>query len=499
MAEDEGKERAFAYVVAEKAPTYRAVMRAFVEAKERFALHMRPDEVARAVGVDAAEVEQALKQLESWGNLVGSPDTADVATVEDFYRERRLYQLSRQGEAAERALQVFEKELLAPGELQAAALDDIRALLGQLEHLDAEDAGKAHQTLEQLFRRFEELTSKAQVFLGALRRSIDLHGSDEEAFLIYKDRLIDYLERFVRELITASVEIRRAIDRVEARGVDELLVAAARRHVQDQLEDADDTERWRARWVGLRHWFHGSPGHPAQANLLRQRAVTAIPVLLSAVEAIHDRRVRRTDRYEDWRTLARWFAEAPTEDDAHRLYRAAFCLSPARHLRINYESLSEMGERMNAPLLSWLDVPTLRLTPRLRTTGRHSRRGAERKVVDRSEARKKLAELADREARQVEAARRQLVVGRVRLSELGELDEAGFDLFLELLAAALGAQVDPRAPVDAVSIDGAFRVRLEPIGDGSRATVRAPSGALTGPDCWLEIGEARTELPEAAE
>src|SRR5256885_140474 len=38
--------KAFAYVNAEKAPVYRAIMRAFMQAKERFKFHLRPQEIA---------------------------------------------------------------------------------------------------------------------------------------------------------------------------------------------------------------------------------------------------------------------------------------------------------------------------------------------------------------------------------------------------------------------------------------------------------------------
>ena len=67
MTEVSGRLRVFAYVNADKAPLYRAMMRLFVDAKGRFTLHLRPQEVAAALGalalpepVDLASVESAL-------------------------------------------------------------------------------------------------------------------------------------------------------------------------------------------------------------------------------------------------------------------------------------------------------------------------------------------------------------------------------------------------------------------------------------------------------
>jgi uncharacterized protein (TIGR02677 family) len=180
MTDVTGRLRVFAYVNADKAPLYRAIMRAFVEAKARFMLHLRPQEVTDTLAsaslqepTDPAAVEAALAQLREWGNLEAHPDTADVATVEEFYRPRYLFQLTREGEAAERALTVYEETLRQRGELQSAALSDIRVFMGELAQLaeaPEPDEGKAHRVLRTLRDRFEELTSRAQAFMSSLQR-----------------------------------------------------------------------------------------------------------------------------------------------------------------------------------------------------------------------------------------------------------------------------------------------------------------------------------------
>ena len=51
-----------------------------------------------------------------------------------------------------------------------------------------------------------------------------------------------------------------------------------------------------------------------------------------------------TDRSADFRALAVWFAEAPTEAHAHRLWRVAFGLSAARHLGMDADTLQHIFE-----------------------------------------------------------------------------------------------------------------------------------------------------------
>src|SRR5512132_2674637 len=88
----------FAHLDAPNAELYRGVMGVFVAAKRRFLVHLRPEDVLESLRgpegppVEAAAVEAALKQLESWRNLRADPDTSRVTMVDDFYRPRYLYQ-----------------------------------------------------------------------------------------------------------------------------------------------------------------------------------------------------------------------------------------------------------------------------------------------------------------------------------------------------------------------------------------------------------------------
>ena len=493
----------FAYVDAEKAALYRGIMRVFIHAKERFSLHLRPEDVWRelrdnGLHAEQQEIDVALKQLRVWENLRADPDTADVDTVEEFYRERLLYQLTRRGEAAERALLLFEELLTEPGELQTSALHDIRAHLAELEMLtraEPLDGGKVHRSLSALFARFEELTSKAQIFIGGLQRTADLQGTDEEVFIAYKERLIDYLERFVGDLTLASIDIAATLRRIDG-SIASLLEAAAGRSVADRLENderalAETREQWTARWRGVRHWFVGDSGEPSQADVLRVRALGAIPALLAAAQALHDRRVRRADRHQDFLTLARWFAEVENDAAAHRLWRAAFGLAPARHLWVNEESFSEWESSDVTARTSWLDAPPLRIAPRLRLSGRYDRPGAPRGVIDRSREKAALAALAAEEHRQIEAARRCLVSrGRCLLSEIGRLEREVFELLLDLLGSALSAAEQDTNFVDATSADGSLVIRMERVPNGAEAVIATSDGELRCRDHLIEIVDA---------
>ena len=503
--ETPAKIRAFAYVTAEKAALYRAIMCVFMNAKERFALHLRPADVMAELeqsnpipSIDIVAIDAELTQLCEWGNLEARPDTAEVSTVDDFLRRRLLYQITVEGEAAERAVIGYEEAILQPGELQAAALGDIRSLVAELAIIaktESPDEGKTHLIFITLRSRFDELTRRAQSFMSGLQRRIDLQDIDLEDFLAYKQRLLDYLERFIQELIVATAEIAETLSSIEPDNLERILQGVASRDLADSVDrKAEDVtaamRKWEQRWSGLRDWFIAKDGVPSHADVLRSRARTAIPALLGAIANINDRRITRIDRSNDLRTMARWFAETESDADAHRLWRAAFGLNPSRHLSTN-DATMDAFEAATPPVnVSWFDAPPMLVSVRLRATGSHTKRGRVSSIVDRSHQKEQLAKLAAEEAIQIEKAQNRLARGsRMRLSEIGALDRAQFDLFLDLLGEALAMKFSATDIVETVSSDGLLRIVLEPCGtkDEPVAIIVTEDGRLSGPDHFVTI------------
>ncbi|MFE1437201.1 TIGR02677 family protein [Streptomyces sp. NPDC058739] len=499
----------FAHLTVQNTDLYRQVMRTFVTAKERFAVHLRPEDVHAALPAEARPAEpdtvvKALDSLVGWGNLRADPDTARVTAVEDFYRKRFIYQLTRAGEAAEEALGVYDEALGRRGALQAVALHDIVTQLRALLVLAAEeqpDQAKVHLALDTLVGRFTALADNARAFMGSLQRTIDLHDVEEEVFLAYKDRLIQYLERFIQDLITLGGRIARLILELEAAGnIESLLRAAAGREAVDAApEEAEHAERqayerWAGRWTGLVAWFISREGRESQARLLRGRALGAIPQLLAVVRVLNERRAGRSDRSADFRTLARWFAEAPDDDSRHRLWRTAFGLYPARHLTVDAETLAARVALPVPAATPWAEAEPLRISPQLRRTGSYERRGKPRRVEDREEARRRLAEVAAKQSAETAAARARLVTGGItRLSGLGELDPVSFGLFLQLLGDALSTWRPGMRHTVATSNDGAMEIRLSALADGGTAEILTPGGVFRGPDHLIQIVDLTAE------
>lgn len=512
---DPGRFKPFAYLATQNAALYRRVMLAFMAAKRRFVVHLRSEDVLAALASDAPAdpkaVADALAQLVEWGNLRADPDTSRVTSVEDFHRARFLYQLTHAGETAERSLAVFDQQLGRRGALQAVALEDIATGLRALHELTRgtdPDVGRGGLLLRDLVRRCGDLAENAQAFMGSLQRTIDLYELDTEAFRAYKDRLIDYLERFIKDLTGTGGEIAELLGRLDPDGIDRLLELVARRDAEDAAPGPDAGEdfrdrafaaelaSWHERWLGLRQWFISSPEHPSQAKLLRARARKAIPDLLAVVALLNERRAGRSDRTADFRELAVWFAQAPEEAVMHRLWRATFGLSSARHLTLDADSAQARARQPVPPTTPWREAPPLMISPRLRRTGSYERRGKPNRVLDRRAARRELAERAAAESEQTALARARLVTEHpIRLSDLGHLDPDAFSLFLALLGEALSEQLPGKREVRTTTGDGSLEIRLAPIPGGVPVEIATDAGVFRGADHVLQIVDLTATAP----
>ena len=493
----------FRHLSTEKSSFYRCIMDVFAAAKRQYRLQLRPDEVLAEASWPSSpprieEVNSALAQLAEWGNLESQPDTARVSSLSDFYRARFLYRLSHGGEAVETGVAVFFQTLQRRAELQTVALEDIASRLQALRQLidhavtqDGLDVAKAHQVLRDLVGVFNGLAENAQAFMAGVARSLELQQAEANAVIAYKRRLIDYLDRFLGDLVRRSDSIAQLIHDLTPR-IDTVFLQIAEREARDAAPDdeQDQTDekvrRWQAwceRWKGLRGWFLSTGAEPPQAELLRGRARAAIPQLLGAIAALNDRRSGRSDRSADFRTLAHWFAACGSDGEAHRMARAAFALHPARHFSLNSQADDELPA--STP---WAGAPPLQINPRLREYGEAAPRGPLARVRDRSADRALMAEQFSEESRQVDAARQRLATGHpVRLSDLGELDTHAFGIFQSLLGEALAEQAHPDQTIERQTGDGLLYIRMEPLGATTEARIATPAGVFAGRDHLLTI------------
>ncbi|WP_220040451.1 TIGR02677 family protein [Nonomuraea aridisoli] len=490
----------FRFTTTERADLHTAVLHAFGEADERLETALTAEEVRerlRAVGWYAPVGEQdlagTLKQLAGWGLLdVIFNHAGAFATAEEYERRNLQYALTRRGEAALAGMRHAMAVLASAGALQTAVLDAIADRLTELDGLLGDpDPGRNRRiftSLQELEAHLDALRGNTRRFNGELQRLLRVEGADLATFHEVKATTVAYLQEFVTDLEQRGDTIAAALRAVAAHGAGVLHARALDGADLPQTPGADPAADWlaarRERWEGLLLWFApGEAGAVPRVRLLHDVARRAIVALLEVLDRITDSRRRSSSAAADFRTLARWFAAAPSEDDAHRLWDAAFGLGPARHAHLGHADAELIPSGV-----PWAQAEPVEVSALLRSSGRTERMGRTGRIRDVAAVRAERRARAEKERAELEAAWAALATtGALRLSELGELDHEPFGRLLDLLGRALAERPDATGVRRAVTSDGRVEIVLRAPGDGAVAVLRTPEGWLRGPDYLIDV------------
>ena len=159
--------------------------------------------------------QAALTQLAAWGNLESQPDTARVSSLERLLpRALSLPALAGRRSGRGGAGGCSRRPCSAapncrPWRSKTSPAGCRRC--GRWRTNRRPTSAKIHETLRDLVRVFEGLAENAQAFMAGVARSIELQQADAGAVAGYKRRLIDYLERFIGDLVRRSDTIAQLI------------------------------------------------------------------------------------------------------------------------------------------------------------------------------------------------------------------------------------------------------------------------------------------------
>ena len=461
----------FAYVT--ESPEYRAILAVFAGT---FFAELTPGEVTARLDadLDEATVTARLEALRGWGNLEVSASVGQVGTVEDYYRRRNRYLITRVGQEVHDLVEGVLAQVDDVRDVSLGRLDQLRAGLESLVALDAATAPPTRlaEAVRAVFDPHVAFSAEITQFFAALNQWQSRFDLDEDEFAFFSEVLVGYvgerleaLRRRARPLASlletvlprVPVIVERAADGLAAR-----VAAAGLSSVRVRREPGASV----ADWENLASWFVSALGRPSRVQTLERDAVDAVRTLTQNLTRLSRTGTAGASRRADYLRLALFF-DRSAAGSGHELAAAAFGLAGARHL-------GGAGGDDTDPVdasMSWWDAPTAQVPISLRERGDATSRGRTSRVQDRSQERRHLL------ARRAEAEKR-------AASARAELLEAGADGFtarlsepaLRELQRVLTRAVADLGPAAASGASGTVAL------DGVRCTVaRAPGTSTTVP------------------
>jgi uncharacterized protein (TIGR02677 family) len=333
------------YLTAQNVSRYRLIMRYFYEEHQRMRQWLRPEDVLASVEATGLFpdytlelCQQDLDQLVAWKDLIPRHDGGRSASVEEYLRKKFKYQLTPYAIEIERLVDRLQDIRGYGGSLEPSVLDNILAVLQQLENTFQFPPGKALELWDKLYDQFQKLVNNSASYLAALSSARAEELMQTEAFLAFKDSLTIYLQNFVHGLQRTGVRIQGLLAHMPPEALTAFWVAVVedkkqRPTLDEQLPPEEELQQLQEKWQDLRRWFIGTAHEESDVVFLEQATKDTIARVVRSALRIQDRQRSGVSRRRELDYLGQWFFACPNIDTAHRLAACAFGLYRTRHFQ----------------------------------------------------------------------------------------------------------------------------------------------------------------------
>lgn len=339
------------YLTAQNAERYRAVMRYMYVQHQRMKYWIRKEEIYFFMknyeifsDYTMEDCQNDLKVLSEKKNLVAMQDTAKASPLEEFKNKRFKYKLSDFSIELERLLERMESFAGVKGSLEPRLFERIFEYIGKLEKLRTKPADMAAQWWRKLNRVFEDINKEYTDYISTLQSAKVESLMSTEGFLVYKDKLMNYLNQFINQLFQYQPVIEQQIVSLQQESVDTVLQNIIAHELSDPknfmiTDEAVLGEDVRNKWNNICKWFVNSE-EESEAKALIEATTEIIRKITSYVLRIIENRNIAHNRKEEHKYLARLFADLSIEECA-KLSSVTFGLFDIKQIKGDYSRESE--------------------------------------------------------------------------------------------------------------------------------------------------------------
>lgn len=469
------------YLTVENTDRYRSIIRLFYLNYEKLKYWMYQEEVYEELTEDVyfsdytlEECGQDLAALTAWGNLATIQDTRRVTSIEEFKNKKFRYQLTETAVEVERMVIRLENLFIEGSSLEPTLLESLRISLGKIEEMSGENSEKVYSWWNDLNNDFIRLNQNYQDYMRELNSVKAEEMMKTKQFLIFKDRLIEYLRSFVKSLQVNVTAIEQYLKKVEPQMVQSILEQVTAYElsiprIDVEVDEQQIYEKMQGRWRSIELWFAGADGAESEAAKVFDTTNEIIRKITRYATRISEQSNSGANRREEYHKLAVMFAGCRDINEAHRLSASVFGIEKPLHLKGEFHRETES---INSGIFD--EKPfVVEVMPRVRSYREKAKRSG---IIDRSaekeEMRRKTIERLEEERRLLKSY---IKDGKLEFEALPEIEPHVRDVFLTWLSKGLENK-SHRAKTE----DG-FVYYIEQKEPGKRCTIKCTDGIFQMP------------------
>ena len=333
------------YLNADNVDRYRSIMRIFYEQYEKLKYWLYQEDVYEQMTANdyfsdykPEQCQQDLNALSEWKNLIPIQDTRKVGSIEEFRNRKFRYQMSEYSVEIERLIIRLENLLIEGASLEPTLLERIRKRLSETIETAEKSPEDVHMWWTDLNEDFRRLNQNYQDYIRDLNSIKAEEMMKTREFLVFKDRLIEYLLIFVKGLhqnLGVIEETLRSIKIETLKKIFDLEVAyeLSVPRMETNVSAEMFLENVQGRWKSLEEWFLTQAGHESEAAKLFDVTNDIIRRITRYAAQISERNAFGANRRDEYAKIAAVFMHCKNIGEAHRLSAMVFGVDRLLHLR----------------------------------------------------------------------------------------------------------------------------------------------------------------------
>lgn len=340
------------YLVAPNVARYRLIIRYFFREYEKIHYWLHSEDVYRMMkeveGYEEYTNDQCIQDLQSlveWGNLIADQDSRKVKTIKDFMNRQYRYQLSEYSVEIERMTLRLEKMNIEGSSLEPTLLERIYEHLKKIQNIKDKDNSDIHDWLNELMNDFTRLNQNYQDYIKTLNSARAEELMKTEAFLLFKDKLINYLRTFVIAMQETGTKISLELENIAMEEMKPLFIAATDYElsiprIDVELNRDEILDNYQGKWQSLYIWFVGE-NEESEMDRLNNITNEIIRKITHYARQIAEMNNRSNNRKEQYEHMADIFMKCEDINEAHCLSAYVFGVEDCLHLSQIQPRMSE--------------------------------------------------------------------------------------------------------------------------------------------------------------
>lgn len=431
------------YLNADNVSRYRCIMRIFFENYEKLRYWLYQEDVYEEMKKDSffseyrmEQCQQDLAMLTEWKNLNAIQDTRKVSSIEEFKNKKYRYQMSEYSVEIERLVIRLENLFIEGASLEPTLLERLRREIERFPEMLEKDKNEVYTWWTDMNNDFVRLNQNYKDYirdLNSIRAEEMMHTKE---FLIFKDRLVEYLRNFIKGLqrnVGVIEERLRSLDSKEKTIVFDKIIEYELLIPRMEVEVSRNRieQNISGRFQSIYEWFVEGENKENEAGKLFDATNDIIRRITRYAAQLSEKNAFGANRKEEYKKVAELFLKCENVSQAHKMSAMVFGIERPFHLA---GDLLRTTDSMNTGVYEEKPLD-IRLKPRIRTyREKTARSGIRESAEEKYQMRQKMLREQQEE---IEKIRQLEKNGRIDFANLPLLEAKSREILLKWLSNAM--------------------------------------------------------------